>query len=292
MPSASELFDLSGRVAVVTGASSGLGVTFAEALAEAGAAVAVAARRADRVAAVAEGINERGGRAIAVECDVTDAESTEALMARTEDDLGSPDIVVANAGVVAEGAAVTEKMPVALFEQTIAVNLTGTFNTCQAAAKRMLVRGSGSIITLSSVAGLGAHFEIPGAYGAAKAAIINLTQHMALRWSNRGVRVNSLAPGWFPTEMTDFVLEIPAFKQRIVDQTANGRVGEASELVGPLLLLASDAGSYMTGAVLTVDGGTSASLGEAPFPADLAAGLANAIPDGLGVSIMPEGASD
>ena len=289
MENPSQMFDLSGRVAVVTGASSGLGVTFAEGLAAAGAAVAVAARRRDRIDEVAARINEAGGRAVAIECDVTDAESTEALMAATVEQLGGLDVVVANAGVVAEGAAVTEKIPVALFEQTVSVNLTGTFNTCQAAARRMLAQGSGSMITVSSVAGLGAHFEIPGAYGAAKAAIINLTQHMALRWSNRGVRVNSLAPGWFPSEMTDFVLEIPPFRQRILDQTANGRLGEPKELLGALLLLASDAGSYITGSTLVVDGGISASVGEAPFPMELAQGLAQMVPDGLGESIMPEG---
>ena len=120
---------------------------------------------------------------------------------------------------------------------------------------------------------------------------------MALRWSNRGVRVNSLAPGWFPSEMTDFVLEIPPFRQRILDQTANGRLGEPKELPAALppelapaaLLLASDAGSYITGSTLVVDGGISASVGEAPFPVELAQGLAQMVPDGLGESIMPEG---
>jgi NAD(P)-dependent dehydrogenase (short-subunit alcohol dehydrogenase family) len=281
------MFDLSGRVAVVTGASSGLGVTFAEALASAGASVAVAARRRERIEEVAARINDDGGRAIAVECDVTDPESTERLMATTVEELGGVDVVVANAGVVAEGAAVTEKVPPALFDQTMAVNVAGTFNTCQAASKRMLAGGGGVMITLASVAGLGAHFEIPIAYGAAKAAIINMTQHMALRWGSRGVRVNCLAPGWFPSEMTDFVLEMPVFKQRLVDQTSLGRIGEPEELVGPLLLLASDAGSYMTGTTLVVDGGTSASLGEAPPSPELVEMFAGALPDGLGVPIMP-----
>lgn len=284
----SKLFDLSGRVAVVTGASSGLGVTFAEALAAAGASVAVAARRRERIEDVAKSINDSGGRAIAVECDVVDPESTERLMARTVEDLGGLDIVVANAGVVAEGAAVTEKIPVALFEQTVAVNLTGTFNTCQAASRRMLAQGSGAMITLASVGGLGAHYEIPAAYGAAKAGIVNLTQHMALRWGRRGVRVNCLAPGWFPSEMTDFVLEMPPFRQRLVDQTAAGRIGDPTELVGPLMLLASDAGSFMTGATLAVDGGASASLGESPFPMEMVQAFAEALPDGLGAPIMPQ----
>lgn len=287
MEDPAKVFDLSGRVAVVTGASSGLGVLFAETLAGAGAAVAVAARRQDRIAEVATRIEDAGGRAIAVECDVTDPASTERLMATTVEELGGLDVVVANAGVVAEGAAVTEKLPTSLFEQTVAVNLTGTFNTCQAAATRMLAGGGGVMITLASIAGLGAHFEIPVAYGAAKAAIVNMTQHMALRWGSRGVRVNCLAPGWFPSEMTALVLEMPVFRQRLVDQTALGRIGDPAELAGPLLLLASDAGSYMTGATLVVDGGTTASVGEAPPSPELVEMFANALPDGLGVPIMP-----
>ena len=288
MATAREIFDLSGKVAVVTGASSGLGVVFAEALAGAGASVAVAARRTDRIQEVAERIIGSGGTAIAVECDVTDSDSTDALMNACVEQLGGLDVVVANAGVVAEGAMVTEKIPTPTFEQTLRVNLTGTFNTCRAAAQHMLPKGAGSMVTLASVAGLGAHYEIPAAYGAAKAGIINLTQHMALRWSSRGVRVNALAPGWFPSEMTDFVLDIPPFKQRIVDQTAMGRLGDPQELVGPLLLLASDAGSYVTGTTLTVDGGTTASVGESPFPAELAQMFAAAIPDGMAEPIMPE----
>lgn len=287
---ASDLFDLTGKVAVVTGGSSGLGVVFAEALADAGAAVAVAARRADRIADVAEKINASGGRAIAVECDVTDAASTDALMDATIEQLGGLDVVVANAGVVAEGAIATEKIPTAIFEQTVSVNLTGTFNTARAAAQRMLPKGSGNIITLASVAGLAASYEIPAAYGAAKAAIINLTRHMATRWGTRGIRVNALAPGWFPSEMTDLVLGIPAFKDRLVNQTALGRIGDPHELIGPLLLLASDASSFMTGTTVSVDGGSSASVGESPFPMELVEMFAQAIPDGMGAPIMPQGA--
>lgn len=284
----SDLFDLTGKVAVVTGASSGLGVVFAEALADAGAAVAVSARRKDRIEEVAARITANGGRAIAVECDVTDGEATDALMDATIRELGGLDVVVANAGVVAEGAIVTEKLPTSLFEQSISVNLTGTFNTARAAAQRMLPKASGSIITLASVAGHGSSYEIPAAYGAAKAAIINLTKHMATRWGTRGLRVNALAPGWFPSEMTDMVIDIPDFKQRLVNQTAIGRIGDPKELIGPLLLLASDAGSFMTGATIAVDGGASASVGESPFPLELVQMLAQAMPDGLGEPIMPQ----
>lgn len=288
MAKASELFDLSGRTVVVTGASSGLGATFAEALAEAGANVVLAARRVDRLEELAARIEGGGGSALAFECDVTDPEATAALMAAAVERFGSIDVVVANAGVVAEGGTVPEKMPPDLFLETLRVNVQGAFITCQAAARHMLPAGRGVMVLLASVAGLGAHFEVPGAYGASKAAVINLTQHLALRWGDRGIRVNALAPGWFPTEMTEVVIGIPPFAQRLRDQTAMDRLGDPKELVGPLLLLCSDAGSYMTGATLVVDGGASASLGEAPYPEELYSAFAEAIPGGLAERIMPE----
>lgn len=282
------LFDMTDRTAVVTGASSGLGVVFAEALAEAGANVVVAARRVSRLEEVAARITSAGGAALAVECDVTDAESTAALMDAAVARFGGLDVVVANAGVVAEGGTVPEKMPPDLFEQSLRVNVVGTFNTCQAAARHMLPAGRGIMVTLASVAGMGAHYEVPGAYGSAKAAIINLTQHLALRWGDRGIRVNALAPGWFPSEMTDVVIGIPAFNQRLRDQTALDRLGDPKELVGPLLLLCSEAGSFMTGTTLVVDGGASCSLGEAPFPDALYDAFAANVPGGLAERIMPD----
>jgi NAD(P)-dependent dehydrogenase (short-subunit alcohol dehydrogenase family) len=290
VPQSADLFDLSGKVAVVTGASSGLGAYFAQVLADAGAAVALAARRTDRLAEVQQAITDAGGRAISVECDVADPESTEALMAAAHEQLGGLDIAVANAGIASERSMVTEKLPIEFFNETLAVNLTGAFNTCQAAGRRMLAQGSGAIINVSSVAGLGASYETPAAYSASKAGLISLTQHLALRWGRRGVRVNALAPGWFPSEMTETPLGNPAFRQRIENQTANGRPGELQELAGPLLLLASDAGSYTTGTTLIVDGGTSASLGEHPPSPEMIAANAERWPDGLGEPIMPSDA--
>lgn len=283
------LFDLTGRTAVVTGASSGLGITFAETLVDAGANVVLAARRAERLEELAGRIEAAGGRACAVSCDIVDPDQTEALMAQAVDTFGSVDVVVANAGVVAEGGAVPEQVKPELFARTVEVNLAGTFHTCQAAGRRMLAGGSGSIITVASVAGLGASFEAPGAYSASKAATISLTKDLALRWGDRGVRVNSIAPGWFPSEMTDVPLSVPPLRERIEGQTALRRVGTPKELAGALLLLASDAGSYMTGTVISVDGGQSASFGTSPYPDMLYAGLAERVPDGMGVRIMPEG---
>ena len=277
-------FSLEGKTAVVTGASSGLGVTFAEALAAAGANVVVSARRADRLAEVAKVI---GDRALAVTCDVTDPEACEALMSAAVSHFGGLDVVVANAGAVPEGGAMPEKIPSGMFAESINVNLVGTFNTCSAAGRHMLADGSGSIINIASIAGMGGHFNTPAGYSAAKAGIINLTQHMALRWGDRGVRVNAIAPGWFPSEMTNQVLEVPAWLDRLNSQTAMHRIGQPDELVGALLLLASNAGSYMTGQVIAVDGGMSSSIGQAPYPEELYGLHAMIMPDGLGERIMP-----
>ena len=164
--------------------------------------------------------------------------------------------------------------------------MVGTFNTCQSAAKHMLLHGGGSMITLGSVAGIAGHFNSPAGYSSSKAAVINLTKALAVHWADRGIRVNAIAPGWFRTEMTERVLDIPAWKQRCEDTTALRRLGDPDELVGALLLLASDAGRYMTGAVINVDGGMSASIGAPPYTEELYAVHA-AIPDGTGRRIIP-----
>lgn len=286
MTAPAELFDLSGRTAIVTGASAGLGVTLARGLADAGANVVLAARRQERLKEVAEQIREGGGSAEPVVCDVTDPSSTDAAVAAALDRFGGLDIVVANAGVVAEGGAMPERMRPDLFAQSLQTNVAGTFHTCQSAAKHMLANGGGSMITLASVAGVGGSFNSPAGYSSAKAAVINLTRCLAVHWADRGIRVNALAPGWFPSEMTERILGLPAWRERCEDQAALGRLGDPEELVGPLLLLASDAGSYMTGHVLAVDGGASASIGAASYTEELYA-IHAAIPDGTGKRIMP-----
>lgn len=287
--SVSSLFSLEGKVALVTGASSGLGVTFATALADAGADVVLAARRVERLEEVAEVIREGGRRALPVACDVTDPEQVEAAAAEAVAEFGRIDVLIANAGSVPEGFAMPEKLPPALFAQSIDVNLNGTWNTCQSVGRQMLLQGSGSIVIISSYTGLAGVPHFPPAYQAAKAALINISKSLAVSWADRGVRVNALAPGWFPSEMTDLVLAAPAFRARIDDQAPLGRPGRPDELVGPLLLLASDASSYMTGSTITVDGGTSASVGFTPYSEELF-GLHSAVmPAGLGERITPEG---
>jgi NAD(P)-dependent dehydrogenase (short-subunit alcohol dehydrogenase family) len=237
------LFDLTGRVALVTGASSGLGITFATALADAGADLVLAARRTDRLEQVAADISGRTGRrVIAVACDVTDEEQVEAAVQRAVSEFGRLDIAVANAGAVLEALALPEKLPAALWRQSVEVNLTGTWLTCQSAGRVMLRQGSGSIIVISSYTGVSGVPNFPPAYQASKAAVMNVTEALAASWGDRGVRVNALAPGWFPSEMTDAALAAPMWKARCDAQAPLGRTGQPDELIGPLLLLASAAG--------------------------------------------------
>ena len=280
-------FDLGGRVALVTGASSGLGVTFAEGLAAAGADVVLAARRVDRLEEVAARIRETGRRALPVACDVTDPAQVDAAVEAAVAEFGGIDVLVANAGAVPDGFSMPERIPTELFAQSVAVNLTGTWTTLQSVGRHMLARGGGSIVVVSSYTGLAGVPHFPPAYQASKAALINVTQQLAASWGDRGVRVNALAPGWFPSEMTEAVLAAPVFRDRIDSQAPLGRAGRPEELLGPLLLLASEASSYMTGSVLVVDGGTSATVGAAPYSDELF-GLHEAVmPHGLGSRVMP-----
>lgn len=282
------LFDLSGRVALITGASSGLGVTFARGLATAGADLVLAARRTDKLEEVAADITSTTGRrVVTVACDVTDEAQVEAAAQAAVSELGALDICVANAGSVPEGFSMPEKLPAELWRQSIDVNLTGTWFTCQSAGRIMLTRGTGSIIIISSYTGLSGVPYFPPAYQASKAAVMNMTEALAASWGDRGVRVNAIAPGWFPSEMTDAVLAAPNWKARCDAQAPLGRTGEPEELVGPLLLLASDAGSYMTGEIMQVDGGTAAVVGMTPYDDGLFGLHAAVMPHGLGEPIRP-----
>ncbi|MEW6582857.1 MAG: SDR family oxidoreductase [Actinomycetota bacterium] len=277
--------DLTGRTALVTGASSGLGAVFAAALADAGANVVLAARRTDRLEEVAEAIASAGGTALPVTCDVTDPAQVDDAVAAAVDRFGRLDVCVANAGAVPEGFSLPERLPPELWEQSIAVNLSGTWYTCQSAGRSMLAAGGGSIIVISSYTGLAGMPHFPPAYQAAKAAVLNVTRALAVSWADRGVRVNAICPGWFPSEMTDAVLAAPVWRERVEAQAPLGRTGRPEELVGPLLLLASDASSYMTGSVLVVDGGTSAVVGQTPYGPELFGLYQTVMPGELGVPL-------
>jgi NAD(P)-dependent dehydrogenase (short-subunit alcohol dehydrogenase family) len=280
------MFDLTERVALVTGASSGLGELFARALAGAGASVVLAARRLDRLEAVAAVIEGDGGAAVAVRCDVTAPADVEAAVAAGVDRFGRLDVAVANAGSVPEGLSLPERVPPELVARSVEVNLLGTWHTAQAAGRHMLTRGCGAVIIIGSIAGLGRLPNFPPAYQMSKAGVEAMTRLLAASWGDRGVRVNALAPGFFPSALTERLLGSP-YRARIEAQAALGRVGRPEELIGPLLLLASDAGSYITGHVLAVDGGTSAAMGVTPYTDELFGLHAAVMPEDLGRPVRP-----
>jgi 3-oxoacyl-[acyl-carrier protein] reductase len=249
---ASQLFDLTGRVALVTGASSGLGQQFARALADNGAAVALVARRADRLAAFSAELMKSGAKTLAVEADVTDRGAMLEAFDAVEKEFGTVTILVNNAGIAHSGRATD--MPAEEWRKVLSTNLDSVFFWAQEAAKRMLAANKhGAIVNIASVLGL-AVAKGAVAYATAKAGVVQVTRALAVELAFKGVRVNAIAPGWFVTEMNDDYLASEA-GDKIKREVPMGRFGKAGELDGALLLLASDAGAYITGATIVVDGG-------------------------------------
>lgn len=249
---AADMFNLKGRVALVTGASSGLGVQFAKALADNGAAVALVARRADRLKSLKDEIEGKGGRAVAIEADVTDHAAIARAFDAAEKAFGTVTILVNNAGIAHGGRAV--EMPPEEWRKVLSTNLDAVFFWAQEAARRLLAaKKLGAIVNIASVLGL-AVSKGAVAYATAKAGVVQVTKALAVETAFKGVRVNAIAPGWFVTEMNDDYLsgeEGAAIKREI----PMGRFGNPGDLDGALLLLVSDAGSYITGATVVVDGG-------------------------------------
>lgn len=253
MATPAELFDLTGRVAVVTGASSGLGDGFARTLAAAGATVVAAARRADRLASLAEDIPGL----VPVECDVTVAADRARLIEVASGINGGVDILVNNAGRPGPPDALTESAEE--FDDILRVNLSSGFHLSVAAVNAQQEDRALSIINISSVVGLVSTAPIGGAgYAASKSAVIGTTRELAGQWGRRGVRVNAVVPGWFDTEMTDGLFTNDKSAGWVRRNSMLGRGGRAGEVDGAVLFLASDAASYITGHVLTVDGGWTA----------------------------------
>lgn len=243
-------FRLDGRVAIITGSSSGLGAGFARALSSAGATVVLAARRRERLEALAEEIRDAGGRASTVSCDVADPEQSAGMVRAAMEAHGRVDILVNNAGLGTAVPALKETPE--QFRSVVDVNLNGAYWAAKECAAVM--EAGSSIVNIASVLGLTAGFAPQAAYSATKAAVLGLTRDLASQWgSRRGIRVNSLAPGYFASEMTD---EIPEqMLESITGSTILGRLGQQPELDSALVFLASDASSFVTGATLTVDGG-------------------------------------
>ena len=248
--SVQDLFGLEGKVAIVTGASSGIGAHFAEVLALAGASVVLAARREDRISDLAA----RLPRASWVVCDVTSDADLAAMADHALERHGTIDILVNNAGI-ADPQPALEEDP-AHFRKVVETNLNSVFVASQVVGRQMALKGSGAIVNVASVLGFVASGVIPQAsYTASKAGVVNLTRELAAQWAKLGIRVNGIAPGWFPSEMTSAMFDEGKGLAWIGRNTPLGRGGRLDELSGALLLLASDAGSYITGQTLIVDGG-------------------------------------
>ncbi len=246
------LFDVHGKVALVTGASSGLGNHFARTLAARGATVVAAARRTDRLEALVAEVAREGGRAFAVRLDVTDAASVEAAFASMKAQGATPDIVVNNAGIGKTRPSL--ELGEAEWREILDTNLDGAWRVAQAAGRAMVAAGKqGSIVNIASVLGLRVAPQML-AYVAAKAALVQVTKALALEWARHGIRVNAIAPGYVETDMNREVLRSEV-GQALVKRIPQRRIGSPADLDGALLLLASAAGSYMTGSIVVVDGG-------------------------------------
>ena len=251
----SSLFDLSGRVAVVTGGTSGIGRTLALGLADAGADVVAVGRREALVHEVADAIEARGRRTLRLTADVTDQAALERVRDACVDRLGRVDVLLCAAGVTKRVA--TLDMTDADWQQILATNLTGTLRSCQVFGAAMVARGGGRVITIASLSSFLGFFEV-AAYTASKSAVAGLTRALAVEWAQAGVTVNAIVPGVFKTDLNQQLLE-SSRGQELLMRTPMRRFGRLDELVGATVFLASGAASFVTGQLLVVDGGFLAS---------------------------------
>ena len=248
------VFDLDGKTAFITGASSGLGHRFALTLTRAGARVALAARRVERLEALAQEIEGFGGRALCFELDVTDAANVDEVVDSAETELGAISVVVNNAGVALPKPAVNHT--VEDYDFILDTNLKGAWLVATAAGRRMIQHGHGGAIV--NIASMAAFKVLPGLslYAMSKAGVVQMTKALALEWARHGIRVNAIAPGYIETEMNSDYFKTDQGKAEI-DRTLRRRLGGPEELDGTLLLLTSQSSDYITGTVITVDDGQS-----------------------------------
>jgi NAD(P)-dependent dehydrogenase (short-subunit alcohol dehydrogenase family) len=256
------MFELSGKVALITGGSYGLGVVWAKALAEAGADIALTARSGELMEQVAQELRTSTGRTVSTHIgDVTVDADVDRVVAAATAAHGHIDILVNNAGVNENTGKSSEQTSSEHFRHAVDVDLVGVWNYARAVGRHMLERGSGSIINIASICGMGATEFANPAYHASKAAVIGLTRQLAAEWADRNVRVNAISPGFFMSEMVREAMELTGTRPWIDSRNPMRRMGEHQELAGPVVFLASDAASYVTGINLAVDGGHSTVIG-------------------------------
>lgn len=251
-----QLFDLAGRVAIISGGSMGLGLQMAEGLAEMGANLVLCARKKERCEQAAETLSRNRVQTLALGCDVRDKAAVQQVVEETLAKFGRIDILINNAGT--SWGSPIEEMTLEEWDKVISTNLTGTFLFCQAVGKAMAAQASGKVINIASVAGLaGSSTELQAiGYHASKGGVIAFTKDLACKWAPHNIQVNAIAPGWFPTHMSEAILE--RHKDSLLSKIPQGRFGGDHDLKGAAVFLASDASAYVTGHVLVVDGGKTA----------------------------------
>jgi NAD(P)-dependent dehydrogenase (short-subunit alcohol dehydrogenase family) len=251
-----QIFDLAGRVAIVTGGSVGLGRQMAEGLAEMGANLVLCARKKERCLKTAEELQQLGVEVLALGCDVKDPASIGEVVDATMKHFGRIDVLVNNAGT--SWGAPVEEMTLAQWNKVVETNLTGTFLFSQAAGKVMIAQRRGKIINIASIAGLrGTSSDLPAiGYSSSKGGVIAFTRDLAWKWGMHGIRVNAIAPGWFPSDMSQKIIE--RHQDKLLASIPLGRLGNSQDLKGAAIFLASDASDFVTGHILVVDGGQSA----------------------------------
>lgn len=253
-----ELFRLEGKTAIITGGGRGLGQYFAEALSDVGASVVLCSRKVEACEEVKQAIEAKGGKALALACDITKLDDVANVVQTTQDTFGGIDILINNSG--ATWGAPAESMPLDKFAHVVDVNVKGTFMMSQAVGRHMIARGlGGKIINIASVAGLAGgnpkYIQVVG-YHASKAAVINMTRDLATSWAQYGITVNAIAPGWFPTRMSRGIVE--KFEKEMLSDIPLARFGKPEDLKGVIVFLSSDAAAYITGQTIVVDGGSTA----------------------------------